>query len=67
MLDLRTLRGNSRQTAQLVIEAGTVFCGLSAAGLLWQVLGAYWPWMVWIVLATFIILAVLWVVNWIKK
>ena len=66
-LDLRTLRGNSRQAAQLVIEAGIVFCGLSAAGLLWHVLGSYWPWMVWIVLATFIVLAALWVVNWIKN
>jgi hypothetical protein len=66
-LDLRTLRGNSRQAAQPVIEAGTVFCGLASAGLFWHVLGSYWPWMVWIVLATFIILAVLWVVNWIAN
>jgi hypothetical protein len=66
-LDFRTLRLNSRQAAQPVIEAGTVFCGLASAGLLWHVKGSYWPWMVWIVLATFIILTALWLWNWIIR
>jgi hypothetical protein len=66
-LDFRTLRLNSRQAAQPLIEAGIVFNGLAAAGLAWNMLGAGWPWYVWTVLGTFIVLTALWLVNWLKK
>jgi len=63
----RAVRSNTRQAAQPVIEVASVFCALSAIGLLWQVKGTYWPWMVWIVLALYLVLAAAWLVNWIKK
>jgi hypothetical protein len=66
-LDLRTLRSSSRQAAQPVIEAGIVFCGLAAAGMLWNMRSADWPWYAWTVLASYVVLAALWVWNWIKK
>ena len=66
-LDLRTLRSNSRQAAQGVIEAGILFCGLAAAGMARNMLGAAWPWYTWAVLGIYVLLAGLWIVNWLKK
>lgn len=66
-LEFRTLRLNTRQAAQPLIETGIIFCGLSSAGLAWNMLGAGWPWYVWTVLGVFIVFTVLWVVNWFKK
>ena len=66
-LDYRTLRSSSRQAAQGVIEAGIVFCGLAAVGMLRNMGGSNWPWYVWAVLAIYVLLAGLWIVNWLKK
>lgn len=66
-LDLRTLRSNSRQAAQGVIEAGIIFCGLAAVGMLRNMGGSNWPWFVWAVLGGYALLAGLWVLNWLKK
>ena len=66
-LDFRTLLAGSRQTAQGVIEAGIVFCGLAAIGMLRNMLGSAWPWYTWTVLAVFVVLAALWIINLDKK
>ena len=59
--------GGNRQGAQGVIEAGILFCGLAATGMLRNMLGSAWPWYVWAVLAIYVALAVLWVWNYLKK
>mgnify|MGYP001028052947 FL=1 len=66
-LDFRTLRSSSRQAAQGVIEAGIIFCGLAALGMLRNMGGSSWPWFVWTVLAVYAALAGLWAANWLKK
>lgn len=66
-IDWRALRTNSRPFAQASIEAGTVFCGLAAVGLARNMLGAGWPLMAWLVLGLFVILAALWLWNWLKR
>jgi hypothetical protein len=66
-LDFRTLRLNSRSAAQPLIEAGIAFCGLAAAGMLWNMRASSWPWIVWSVVGLYIGMTVLWVVNWFKK
>ena len=66
-IDLRALRNNTRQLAQPAIEVGAVFCTLTAAGMLWHLKSSYWPWMVWAVLGMYILMAALWLWNWVKK
>ncbi len=66
-LDFRTILAGSRQAAQGVIEAGIVFCGLAVAGMLWNMSGSAWPWYTWTVLAVFVVLAALWIINLDKK
>ena len=66
-LDFRTLRGGNRQGAQGVIEAGILFCGLAAIGMLRNMGGSSWPWYVWTVLGFYVALAGLWIVNFLKK
>ena len=63
----RAFKANRREVAQPVIEAGLVVCGLAAVGIAWNMLGAGWPWMVWLVLALYVILAAAWLWHWFKK
>ncbi|MBN2148691.1 MAG: hypothetical protein JW726_14990 [Anaerolineales bacterium] len=50
----------------IIIEVEAVFCTLASLALIWHMRGSHWPLMVWLILALFIILAVLWVLAWLN-
>jgi hypothetical protein len=66
-LSLRSWRANSRDLALPLIESGAIFCGLAAIGIIRNMIGAGWPFMVWFVLGIYIVLAALWILNRVKR
>ena len=66
-LNFCALRQNSRAAAQPVIEAGLLFNGLAVAGLVRNMAGSSWPWVVWSLLGLFTVLTILWAVSHWKK
>lgn len=65
---LRAFRQNSRDKAQVLIEANAVFCGLALVGLLRHLISIYYyPFMVWFVAGVYAVFAALWIFHWIRK
>ena len=64
---LRGYQQTSREKVALLVEAEAVFCTLAVVGLLRNMWGSNWPFIVWLILALQAIFAVLWLVNGAKK
>ncbi|MBN1138187.1 MAG: hypothetical protein JXM73_16475 [Anaerolineae bacterium] len=57
----RGWRGATQAQAALLIEVEAIFTTLTCAGLLRQLLGASWPWYVWLLFGVFAAFAAAWV------
>ena len=64
---LRGYQQTSREKVALLIEAEAVFCTLAVVGLLRNMLGSGWPFIVWLILGVLAVFAVLWLINGVKK
>lgn len=49
---------------QYLVEVGALFCGLTVIGLLRNMLGASWPFLVWLILVGYALFAIGWIAVW---
>jgi hypothetical protein len=50
--------------ARSLLQVNAIFCTLATLGMLRNMLGAGWPYMVWFILALYAVFAVLFIINW---
>ena len=61
---LRAVQWRTSQQVHTLVQVNAVFCTLAALGLLRNMLGAGWPFMVWFVLGLFVVFALLFIYHW---
>jgi len=64
---LRGYQQASFEKVALLVEAEAVFCTAAVVGMLRQMAGARWPFIIWLILAVLIIFAILWLLNGVRK
>ena len=60
-------RSKNTELARGLVQVNAAFCVLAAFGMLRNMLGAWWPFMTWFVLALYAVFALLFIYNWIRK